>query len=150
MPQLALPAFWQGVTGALEPGETFCEAAVREVHEETSLLLPSVADVQFSHRFPIRPVWRDAYGEGPSEIEERVFCAAISEGTTPLLSEEHDDWRWCTFREAEQLLSFAANRECLRAVEIHCAGARTSVAMNYCPEFDVVAAALPMAPRFRS
>lgn len=31
MLELALPDFWQGITGALEPGESCEEAAVREV-----------------------------------------------------------------------------------------------------------------------
>jgi len=37
MPQINLPAFWQGVTGGLEDNETFIEAAIREVHEETGI-----------------------------------------------------------------------------------------------------------------
>lgn len=123
MPQLALPAFWQGVTGALEPGEGFAEAAVREVHEETSLLLPSVVNAQFTHRFPIRSEWRASYGEGPSEVEERVFYGVVPEAASPVLSQEHQGWRWCTFHEAEQLLTFGANRQCLHAVENHVSAA---------------------------
>jgi 8-oxo-dGTP pyrophosphatase MutT (NUDIX family) len=35
--ELALPDFWQGITGALEHGESFEEAAVREVREESGI-----------------------------------------------------------------------------------------------------------------
>jgi len=121
MPRLGLPAFWQGVTGALEPGESFLDAALREVREETAIQLATAIAAQFSQRFPIRPEWRGSYGEGPTEVEEQVFYAFVPEAVLPALSAEHQAWRWCTYGEAEQLLTFGANKECLQAVERHIA-----------------------------
>lgn len=46
---LALPAFYQGVSGALEGHETFAQAAIREVREETALRVDTPLDVGFSH-----------------------------------------------------------------------------------------------------
>lgn len=117
MPHLALPAFWQGVSGALEQGESFEQAALREVLEETQITVQSLHDAGFSHRYPIRPEWRDGYGAGPSQVEERTFYAHVAAGTLPQLSAEHQSFRWCTFEEAIALLDFGQNRQCLMAVE---------------------------------
>ncbi|MGN6827005.1 NUDIX hydrolase [Paucibacter sp. M5-1] len=117
MPQLALPAFWQGVTGALESGESFEEAAVREVREETSFLIEQVFSAGYTHYFPIRPEWRSSYGPDPVQVEERVFYAFVPGGSLPRLSAEHQAFKWCLAEEAISLLEFGQNRECLSAVE---------------------------------
>jgi 8-oxo-dGTP pyrophosphatase MutT (NUDIX family) len=116
-PELGLPDFWQGVSGALEPGEQFAEAALREVEEETSITLRSVVDTGFRYAYPVRPEWRALYGEVPTEVEERLFFAVLPQGVEPALSSEHKTSRWCTYSEAEELLTFGANLECLRVVE---------------------------------
>jgi 8-oxo-dGTP pyrophosphatase MutT (NUDIX family) len=117
MPQLALPAFWQGVTGALESAESFEEAAVREVREETSISIEQVFSAGFTQFFPIRAEWRSSYGQGPVRVEERVFYAFVPTGTSPLLSAEHQAFKWCSAEEAMALLEFGQNRQCLSAVE---------------------------------
>jgi dihydroneopterin triphosphate diphosphatase len=116
-PRLALPAFWQGISGALESDESYAQAAVREVMEESSISVSQVHSAGYAHCFPIRPEWRAAYGEGPADVEERVFYAFVRAGTEPILSEEHQSWRWCSFTEADLLLDFGENRQCLQAVE---------------------------------
>jgi 8-oxo-dGTP diphosphatase len=49
-----------GIGGKLEPGETPAEAAVREMREETGMLL-AAADLEpvgvIDYRFPSRPAW---------------------------------------------------------------------------------------------
>lgn len=118
MPKLALPDFWQGITGALEEGESFEEAAaVREVREESGISAEQVFSADFTQYFSIRPEWRAIYGEGPSQVEERVVYAFILSETTPKLSAEHQAFRWCAPKEAVSLLEFGQNRQCLSAVE---------------------------------
>ncbi len=117
MPQLALPAFWQGVTGALESGESFEEAAVREVREETNVSVEQVFGAGFTQYFPIRPEWRSSYGQGAVQVEERVFYAFVPSGTLPRLSVEHQAFKWCSTEDAMSLLEFGQNRQCLSAVE---------------------------------
>ena len=121
LPEYGLPAFWQAITGALEPDETFAEAAIREVHEEAAIPLNFVIDTGFQYRFSVKPAWRSLYGPGPSHIEQQVFYAVVPANTVPRLSPEHHEWRWCFFQEAEELLTFGGNRECLLAVEQHLA-----------------------------
>ena len=52
---LDLPAFWQGVSGALDVDEDFPAAARREVEEETGLRPDRFVDTGFQHRYPVRP-----------------------------------------------------------------------------------------------
>jgi 8-oxo-dGTP pyrophosphatase MutT (NUDIX family)/ribosomal protein S18 acetylase RimI-like enzyme len=113
---LGLPAFWQGVTGALEAGETHARAAMREVREETGLVLDAVRSAHFEQRFPIRPQWRTMYGPEPAEVREQVFYAVVPPDCCPRLSVEHQAWRWATAPEAYALLDFGENRRCLDAV----------------------------------
>ncbi len=115
-PDLGLPDFWQGVTGALESGESFDQAAIREVREETSIELPVVAYTGFEQVFPIKPEWRKSYGDGPSHVQERVYFAVLPEAITPTLSVEHKRYLWCGESEAQELLTFGNNRLCLRSV----------------------------------
>ncbi len=115
MPKLGLPDFWQGITGALESGEGYADAAKREVREETGIELESLADTGFEHIFPVQPEWCAFYGDEPTVIQERVFYAVVPPDIAPVLSAEHQESRWCTFHEAEPLLTFGATAECLRA-----------------------------------
>ena len=105
-------AFWQGVTGALEEGETLLQAAAREVFEETRFTPSRIDSIDFTYRFPVRDEWREAYGPGPDEIVEHVFVAQV-DGGDPTLSREHDAWRWVVPEEAVGMLKWPDNIEAL-------------------------------------
>ena len=53
-----LGAFWQGVTGAPEEGESLLQGAAREVLEETGLTPAKICSVDFIYRFPVIDEWR--------------------------------------------------------------------------------------------
>lgn len=114
---LGLPAFYQGVSGALEHGESFLQAAIREVLEETALTIKRPDDIGFSHDYPIKEQWRRHYGTGPEHVEERIFTAQIQADAEPLLSAEHSSWQWLSLIDALPLLGYGANAQCLRRVE---------------------------------
>jgi dihydroneopterin triphosphate diphosphatase len=116
-PELGLPEFWQGVSGALEAGEERSAAACREVVEETGIQLDQVCDTGFEYTYPVRAEWRRWYGLDAAEIRERVFFAIVPASVTPVLSSEHQAWRWCSPAEAANLLTFGRNADGLRAVE---------------------------------
>ena len=96
-------AFWQPVTGHVEPGETSDAAAVRELREETG--------------------WK-ASGRGkrvgkPFEFESRgrrfreevfVFEAETDWRTPKIDLKEHDVARWVPAADAERLLKHESNR----------------------------------------
>lgn len=105
-------AFWQGVTGSIEEGETLLQAAAREVNEETGFTPAEIRPVDFTYRFPVIDKWREAYGPDPDEIVEHVFVAEV-DGGEPTLSHEHDAWGWHAPEEAASMLKWPNNIEAL-------------------------------------
>ena len=111
--EFGLPAFWQGVTGGMEEGETFEETAAREIFEETGYKPSLIEAVGYEYSFPIKDEWRASYGPEPTEIIERVYCAEV-EGE-PVLSAEHSEYKWVSESDAVELIHFDSNKLALEA-----------------------------------
>jgi len=111
-----LPAFWQGITGALKDGETFLEGARREVREETGLEGIDFQFTGFVANYPIRPAWRVHFGEGLDHVEERAAYGEVATDAQPRLSEEHSQWGWFTVEQAAGLLATGHNLEWFQSV----------------------------------
>ena len=111
-----LGSFWQGVTGAIEEGETLLKAAAREVLEETGISPAKFRSLDFTYSFPVIDEWRKAYGPGPNEIVEHVFAAEV-DGSAPTLSWEHDAWGWHGPEAAVGMLKWPDNVEGIRRCE---------------------------------
>jgi 8-oxo-dGTP diphosphatase len=94
---------WSLPKGKLDPGESWQEAAVREVEEEIGLRcrvgreLPPVSYTDPKGRSKAVRYWL-------MEPESGTFAA----------DHEIDDARWVTLEEAERLLSYAHDRELVR------------------------------------
>ena len=87
-------SFWQNVTGSLEEGESFEQAAKRELQEETGIELSSSAqliDLDLTFNFKDRK---------KNQIEEKVFFYKI-ETTLPITLDEreHQKFRWFPLSE---------------------------------------------------
>ena len=104
-------AFWQILTGRIEPGESPLQTAAREIHEETgfSPRLDEIRDLDYVHSF--------ALGDRlpPLVVRETAYTARVA--GEPRLSDEHDDHRWCTAEEALRLLPFAGLRRAVRLAQ---------------------------------
>lgn len=102
--------FWQGVTGATERGERLIDAAKRELLEETSFVPSFIFHTDFSYTIKLD----EKNTEGIKEIPEYVFIIRIDHTDNPTLDPlEHNDWKWCSFDEALDLLFWETNKEAL-------------------------------------
>jgi 8-oxo-dGTP diphosphatase len=94
---------WEPPAGRLQPGESFEEGAVRELYEETGILV-----------FPQRIIatW---VGEAPSGRRlASVTYAGRADGEEVRLSDEHLDHRWVTLGEWMELPSWWSNENIQR------------------------------------
>ena len=86
---------WEPPAGRLQPGETFETGAIRELYEETGMLIPPGR---------IIATW---VGEAPSGRRlASVTYAGRADGGEVTLSDEHLDHRWVTLKEWMSLPSW--------------------------------------------
>lgn len=106
------PGFWQSVTGSLAWDETPAEAAIREVEEETGLLVPDqLVDCGYSNRFEILPAWRSRYAPDVGRNTEHVFRLELAAIVPIRLSRlEHLRADWLPARQALARVSSHTNR----------------------------------------
>jgi 8-oxo-dGTP pyrophosphatase MutT (NUDIX family) len=104
-------AYWHGVAGGLEADETYADAAVRELREETGLETP-IVDLARHVVYRLEE-WEPRYQPAGGEIHVQFFLAEAPVGWEPALDWEHDDYRWCKPEEAIGLLFWPEPREVL-------------------------------------
>ena len=110
-------SYWHCVAGALEPGEDFGEAAVRELREETGLDAQAVdLDRTIVYSLADEPERLPHYAPGTTEVVVHTFLAEAPPGWEPTLDWEHDEYRWSTAGEAADLLYWPEPAAVLREV----------------------------------
>jgi dihydroneopterin triphosphate diphosphatase len=110
-PNRILPGLWQGVSGGVEPGERIAEAALREVVEETAIHGSSIEaffDLDLVNAFH----WPAA----DAVILSAIFAIRVRPNVEPVLSHEHDDWRWVPIDEAYHEVIWPGYREAIARV----------------------------------
>lgn len=107
-------AFWQTVTGRLEPGEAPAAAAEREAREETGLE-GELVDLAYAHAYTLDPAL--APGRDPNRFvatHEDCFALRVPAGSEPRLSDEHDASEWLPLEDAVARAPFAGMKRALR------------------------------------
>lgn len=110
----ALERYWHVVAGVVEPSENYADAALRELREETDLEPPPpLLDLRHPQTYPLGEHMSGLYPSGTKEIVIESFAVEAPAGWEPMLNEEHDEYRWCTFDEAMALLHWPEARAAL-------------------------------------
>ena len=100
-------AYWHGIAGGLEEGETYAEAAARELLEETGF---AARPVEVAEPF-VYPSDDDG-----ATVTVHCFLVDVPDGWEPVLNDEHDEYRWCSREDAVELLYWPEPKELLRSV----------------------------------
>jgi dihydroneopterin triphosphate diphosphatase len=108
------PGIWQFVSGRIDGEEKAFEAAYREMREETGCIAQKFYTVPHVNMF--------YYAATDSVNIAPLFAARVKERATPVLSDEHDEYKWCTYDAALALLVWPGQREGLRIVRDYITG----------------------------
>jgi dihydroneopterin triphosphate diphosphatase len=102
------PGIWQIVTGRFEKDEKAYETALREVKEETGLnpikcfVAPKMNEFYTPHNDKIYLI--------------PVFVVYVGNENV-ILSDEHTDYKWCTFSEAYKKVHWYSQKENLKIID---------------------------------
>jgi dATP pyrophosphohydrolase len=93
--------YWHTVAGGVEDGETYAQAAERELREEVGLEAQPI-DLE-------RTYWYD-------DVRVQAFLVDVPADWEPRLNEEHDEYRWCSREDAARLFHWPETQELARAL----------------------------------
>jgi|TARA_B110000879_G_scaffold154528_1_gene199806 dATP pyrophosphohydrolase len=105
----SLVGAWCQVAGSLEQSEAAWQAALREVLEETGLVPDKLYSGDICEQF-YEPE-RECISIFP------IFVAYVAADCEVVLNEEHSAYRWLSFDEARELVSFSGQRRSLLEIE---------------------------------
>jgi dihydroneopterin triphosphate diphosphatase len=117
------PGYWQSVTGSKDRiGEPLVETAVREVAEETGIVIGSarvpagnLRDWQMHNVYEIYPVWRHRYADGVTHNTEHVFGLQVPRDVSVTLApREHLRYRWLDWKAAAAACFSPSNAAAIR------------------------------------
>lgn len=110
-----LGGYWHTIAGAVESGETFEEAAARELHEETGLSALVHATGDFDYPLAEEtPERRALYEPGITQVHVHCFLTEAPDGWEPTLDNEHVEYRWDAAADAPGSLFYPDVADALR------------------------------------
>lgn len=102
------PGAWEVVHGHLEDGERPVATAVRELQEETGFDTERLYNLSRVETF---------YRHATDEVTLiPVFVAIVGGGRDPVLSAEHDAWRWRSLADAGAALAWPRSARALEDI----------------------------------
>ena len=99
--------YFEFVKGYIEEGEEEKETVKREIEEETGII-----DIQFIDRF--REIYSFAYKyKGKLIFREIILYLVKTNNEEVTISFEHDSYKWLSYKEALNIISFKNMKEIL-------------------------------------
>lgn len=111
--------YWQFIAGGGENGETPIEAAKRETAEETGVETTNLQQLKCIAYVPAEVITesrRQHWDKNIYVIPEYSF--AFECDSEPLLSNEHNEYKWLAYDEARKLLKWDSNKVAM--YEVNC------------------------------
>ncbi len=106
----AQAGLWQVVSGKIEAGEKFWQAALRELKEETGCVPVRFYNLEVETHYDH---FKDLICLNPT------FAAELPPDASVTLSDEHDDFEWLPFDEALLRLPYPNQRESITRVRFN-------------------------------
>ena len=96
--------YWQPISGGIEEGEKPIDTVKREIYEETGIKkLKNIIDLDYT--FTFETMWHGKL----TKMKDICFAAEINKVKEIKLSNEHQDYKWCTETEAKNFLKWKHN-----------------------------------------
>ena len=95
--------FWQPMTGTVRDGEKVKDCLIRETEEETSIV-QYVQIIENIHTF-------EYINSENKTITEYVFGIEVNDDAGVKISDEHDEFEWCSFKNALEKLEKSNNKD---------------------------------------
>lgn len=110
--------FWQAIAGGGNVGETILDAARRETFEEAAIDTGSeYIKLDSCATIPVEYICGFIWGEDVLVVPE--YCFGVKVDNQDLqLSSEHTEYRWLSYAEAHEILSWDSNKNGLWELDL--------------------------------
>lgn len=96
--------YWQPVCGGIENGEEPKDAAIREIFEETGITnAKSIIDLNYTFSY------KETKNGTLMDMMDICFAFEIDSVLDIKLSDEHEEYKWCSYIEAKEYLKWKHN-----------------------------------------